>query len=406
MKSDEIRNTKYEIRDNPKVVIVHDWLYGGGAERVVYELHRLYPNAPIYASYCSDEWRERLDNKVITGYLQRFGKLRKYLPLLQYWWFKRLDLSGYDLIISSSGNGMAKAVTKPAGAVHINYCHTPVHYLWRHYSRYIERPGFGVFDPIARIGLKMLLRPLQKADYIAAQKVDYFIANSTHIQSDIKTYYNRESTIIFPPVQTSRFAHVTAAAPSAFKQQQKGTQANSSSLSSAFQLPSSKMETGFITVGRLAPMKRTDLIVQACTRLNVPLTVIGIGPDYEKLQVLAGPTVRLLGKVSDQEVVQELSKAEAFLFASFEDFGITPVEAMAAGLPVIAYGKGGALDYVNKDTGILFPEQTVDSLINGIRAYQNKTWSSQKIAQAAQKFSNESFAKAVHGFINNPPNLH
>lgn len=156
----------------PRVAIVHDWLYGGGAEMVVLELHKLYPDAPIYTSYCTSEWREKLDDKVVTGYLQHFGiTIRKFLPLFQYWWFQSLNLSEFDLVIVTTGNGMAKAVRPPSEATFMCYCHTPVHYLWRHYDEYMNRTGFGVFSPIARLGLRLLAGPLRKMDYRAAQRV-------------------------------------------------------------------------------------------------------------------------------------------------------------------------------------------------------------------------------------------
>ena len=211
-----------------RVCIVHDWLVGGGAEKVVLELHHLFPDAPIYTSYSTNEWRDKLDNKVVTGWLQYFGKLRKFMVLPRIWWFAHLDLSNYDLIISSSGNGEAFAVRKnyrplykrllspithqPSpiinanSKIHINYCHSPTHYYWRHYDQYMREPGFGVFNPLVRLALKLLLTPLRRWDYKAAQRADIMIANSTHIQADIKRYYNRDSTVIFPPVDTERFS--------------------------------------------------------------------------------------------------------------------------------------------------------------------------------------------------------
>lgn len=149
-----------------KVAIVHDWLVGGGAELVVQEMHRMFPEAPIYTSYCSDEWRQKLDGKVVTGWLQRwpFSKLRKYLPLLRIWWFTHLDLSEYDLVISSSGNGEAKGVRVPSTTTHICYCHTPTHFYWRHYDQYLRHPGFGICNPLARLGLRLLVGPLRRWD--------------------------------------------------------------------------------------------------------------------------------------------------------------------------------------------------------------------------------------------------
>lgn len=372
----EIRNTKYEIRHNPppSVVIVHDWLVGGGAERVVVELHKLYPDAPIYTSYCTTAWREKLDGKVVTGYLQHFGKYRKFLPLLQYLWFRSLDLRAYDIIISSSGNGMAKAARRSVHTTHINYSHTPVHYLWRHYDRYMERPGFGIFNSVARLGLKVLASPLRKLDYAAAQSVDYFIANSTHIQSDIKKYYKRESVVIHPPVDTSRFTVQTGE------------------------------RHGLITVGRLAPMKRVDLIVEACATLEIPLTIIGKGPELSKLQQLAGPLVQFVDNASDTDIAKALAKAEGFVFASYEDFGITPVEALASGTPVIAYKAGGALDYVTEGkTGVFFDKQTSDSLTKALQGFQPGSFKPETLRKTAEQFDCSQFSKKISTYVDSLP---
>lgn len=357
-----------------KVAIVHDWLYGGGAERVVQQLHNIYPNAPIYTSYCSDEWRKKLDNKVITGYLQHppFKQLRKFLPLLRQWWFRRLDLSDFDLVISSSGNGEAKFVRVPNGT-HVSYCHTPVHFYWRHYESYLKNPGFRP-KWLIRIALKLLVGPLRRRDYAAAQKVDHFIANSSQIKKDIETFYNRESTIIFPPVDTRRFGRV--------KQP--------------------KERSGFVTLGRQVPMKRFDIVIQACNQLGLPLAVIGRGPEHEKLQRIAGPTVQLYSDLDDKQVAETLAKAEGFIFASFEDFGIAPVEAMAAGTPVIAYKAGGALDYVIPGkTGTFFDEQTVTSLVEVIKKFDPGKYRPENIKKEADNFSGDRFRKQIKSYLQN-----
>lgn len=348
-----------------KVAIVHDWLVGGGAEKVVLELHRMFPDAPIYTSYATDEWRKRLDDKVVTGWLQKFGKLRKFLVLGRIHWFEHLDLSAYDLVISSSGNGEAFAVKTSENTLHVNYCHTPTHYYWRHYEQYMRSPGFGVLNPLARLGLKILVNPLRKWDYKAGQRADLIIANSTHIQSDIKKYYDQDSVVVFPPVNTEAFSHE---AP----------------------LP----RHGFLSLGRQVPQKFVDVIVDACTELELPLTVAGNGPDHFKLVRRAGPTVTFNGNVSDQQVVYYMANARAFIFSSYEDFGITPIEAMAAGTPVIAYKAGGALDYVIPGvTGEFFEEQTVDSLKEVLRTFNFSKYNSDDIKKAADKFSIEEFHK-------------
>jgi glycosyltransferase involved in cell wall biosynthesis len=339
----------------------------------------MFPDAPIYTSYCTDEWREKLDNKVITGFLQHgpFPKLRKYVGLLRIWWFTHLDLSKYDLVISSSGNGEAKGVRTPDTTTHICYCHSPTHYYWRHYDQYMRRPGFGIFDPLARLGLRLLVSPLRHWDLAASKRPDYFIANSTHIQRDIQTYYGRDSEVIFPPIDIDRF-----------KDAPQNTR------------------RGFVAMGRQTPAKHTDIIVEACTKLSLPLTVIGDGPDVPRLQSLAGPTVTFLNKasnsrVSDADMPAKLSGAEAYIFASFDDFGIAPIEAMAAGTPVIAYKAGGALDYVKEGkTGMFFTEQTTDSLVQALQAFQTQPPFDHDIIRAqAAAFAPEVFNAKLRTFI-------
>jgi len=358
-----------------KVAIVHDWLVGGGAERVVSELHQMYPDAPIYTSYATQEWQDRLDGKVITSYMQRWplSKLRKFLPVLRAHWFSHLNLYAYDLVISSSGNGEAFGVRKRSDATHICYCHSPTHYYWRHYEQYLAEPGFGILNPLARFGLRLLLSPMRRWDYKAAQRPDYFLANSTHIQSDIKKYYGRDSTVVFPPIDVERFYDVK-----------------------------SVERTGFVTVGRQVPLKRTDLIVSACTKLNLPLTVIGRGSEHAKLVAMAGPTITFITDASDKDVVRYMASAKAFVFAAYEDFGITPVEAMAAGTPVIAYKAGGALDYiVEGKSGVFFAEQTVESLQKALRDFSASSFDSNTVAKHAQQFSSQEFRNHVEEFIAN-----
>ncbi|MBP9820851.1 glycosyltransferase [Candidatus Saccharibacteria bacterium] len=360
-----------------KVAIVHDWLVGGGAERVVQALHQLYPDAPIYTSYCTKEWRNKLDNKVVTGYLQHLGKFRKYLPLLQYWWFRSLRLKKYDVIIASAGNGQAKAVKK-GNATLICYCHTPVHFLWRHYKKYMKRPGFGIFNPIARLGLLIFAGPLRRLDYKAAQKVDIFIANSTHIQADIKQYYNKDAQVIFPPVNTTLFT-------------QKNT--------------ANKNRKGVITVGRLVPMKHVDSIVEVCNNNHYPLTIIGKGPELAKLQIKAGLTVQFITNASDEEVAKRVSGAKAFVFASFEDFGVAPVEALAAGTPVVALQKGGAKDYITNRNGVFYQNQSTLELEQAIQKCLAKKWDHTAISKSSQKFAVKEFKTKIKKTVKNSKKL-
>lgn len=358
---------------NLRVAIVHDWLIAGGAEKVVLELHHMYPEAPIYTSYCTAEWRKRLGGKVVTGFLQQWPwpRLRKFVPFLRIWWFSRLDLRGYDLVISSSG-AEAKGVRVPRGTPHVAYIHAPTHYYWSRYDEYMSHPGFGSFDWLARLGLRLLVSPLRAWDYKAAQKPDYLIANSSHTQTAISTYYQRKSAVVYPPVDIERFARLPPA-----------------------------QRAGFVVTGRQTPYKRIDLAVQACTKLNVPLTVVGDGPDNRRLRGLAGPNVTFTGFVKDDELVRIVSSAEAFLFPGIDDFGISAVEALAAGTPVIAYRAGGALDYVTPATGLFFEKQTAESLAQALQTFDASKYSSKDIKKAAQAFSNEKFAQNITAEVAN-----
>ncbi len=360
-------------KTNRKVAIVHDWLVGGGAERVVSELHNMFPEAPIYTSFCSDEWRDKLDGKVVTGWLQHFGKVRKFLPILRIWWFTHLKFDGYDLVISSSGSE-AKGIKVPAGTVHINYCHAPTHYYWSRYEEYMAHPGFGIFDPLARFGLKMLVGPLRKWDFNAAQRPNYLIANSTFIQAEIKKYYGRDSTVIHPPVNIARFA----------------------TPKSQISIPRS----GFLAGGRLTPYKRNDIAVQACSELKLPLTVYGDGPDRKRLQAMAGPSFTFTGFISDEAVVDLFAKSYAFIFPLIDDFGVVSIEALAAGTPVIAYKAGGASDYVVPgNTGEFFTPQTSEALGAVLKKFDSQKYNPAEIASFAQKFSSKDFRAKFNNFL-------
>ena len=359
-----------------KVAIVCDWLNGiGGAERVVLELHRLYPDAPIYTSqYDASKIDWFKDADVRTTWLQHLPKrLKKFLPVLRAWTFSRLDLSDYDLVLSSSG-AEAKGVKTGPKTLHICYCHSPTHYYWIRTQEYLQRPGFPFgFNWLARLGLKMLLDPLKRWDRQAAKRPDIMLANSTHTQYMIQKYYRRDSTVVFPPVDTERF-------------KQRGKP---------------ELRHGFVVTGRQTPYKRIDLAVAACNELKVPLVVIGNGPEHKRLEKLAERNVTFLTNVSDAEMVNHLATAIAFIFPTdTEDFGIAPVEAMAAGTPVVAYSKGGPLDYVVPGkTGFLFNKLRADSVIKAIEAVQAKNFNYEAIAEHANSFSVAMFAKNMKVII-------
>lgn len=370
---------------NLRVAIVCDWLVGGGAEKVVHELHNMFPDAPVYTSYATKRWRRELDGKVRTGFLQYwpFSKLRKYIPFLRILYFTTLNLNKYDLVISSSG-AEAKGIrlrhqrrlSTKQRAVHVAYIHAPTHYYWGRYDEYLKDPGFGRFDWLARLGLKTLVGPLRKWDYKAAQRPDHIIANSTHTAAQIKKYYGRKSTVIHPPIDTERFAVPT---------ERHG-------------IPN--VRRGFVITGRQTPYKRVDLAVAACTKLNVPLIVIGNGPEHKKLKKMAGKNVTFLRKVTDRELPHYLQSAEAFLFPGIDDFGIAPVEALAAGTPVIAYKAGGALDYVTEGkTGLFFNNQSTEALAEAIKLFETRRFSETVCQETAAEFSIKNFRYHIQEYL-------
>lgn len=362
----------------PKVAIVCDWLTGiGGAERVVLELHRMFPDAPIYTSQYDPEaidWFKDAD--VRTTKLQTISpRLKKFLPLLRAREFSRMDLSGYDLVISSSG-AEAKGIHTDEDTLHICYCHSPTHYYWIRHDEYMENPGFprGT-NWMARLGLRILANPLKRWDRRAARRPDYFIANSTHTQAMIKRYYKRDSTVIFPPVEVERFRLPGNAKP--------------------------PLRHGFVIAGRQTPYKRFDLAVEACNELKVPLVVIGDGPDHRRLEKQAGRSVTFLSNVNDQEIAAHFQSAIGCIMPNMDDFGIVAVEALAAGTPIIAYNKGGALDYVVPGkTGLLFERQTAKALAKELQTAAGKSFDHGAIAASADKFSVAAFNKNMQEYIN------
>lgn len=364
-----------------KVAIVCDWLLGtGGAERVVLELHHLFPDAPIYTSqydknpriWFGEEWFKDAD--VRTTWLQKLPKgLKKFLPLLRALSFSRLKLDDYDLVISCGG---AEAKFIKTKGVHIAYCNTPTHYYWSRYEDYLKHPGFGKLDFLARLGLKLLVGPMRRWDWRAAQRPNYIIGISAHIKKEIKKYYGRDAEIIYPPVDVDRFKMLNK---------------------------SSNLRSGFVVAGRQTPYKRIDLAVKVATSLDVPLVVIGRGPDHSKLKKLAGRNITFLTNVSDEQMPEKFASARAFIFPGVDDFGIVAVEALAAGTPVIAYRAGGALDYVNKTTGIFFDKQTPESLALALKEFAKRSFDHNQISTSADKFSAKKFRTSLQHFLKHLP---
>lgn len=364
----------------PKIAIVHDWLTNmGGAEEVVLALAEAFPGAPIYTSTYAPEKMPRFDGlDVRTTKLQELpgwlSKLHKFLPTLRVKAFRELDLSEFDIIISSS-SAEAKQVRKTRDdQVHICYCHTPIRYYWSHYGEYKKDPGFGKLNWLVRLAMPFIVPRQRKLDYQAAQNVDVFIANSSEAKRRIEKYYGQKSTVIHPPVDTKRFQ------------------------------PAARRGEHYVTLGRQVPYKRHDLAVQACSKLDVPLLVFGNGPMHEKLVQLAGPSVEFrsdrFGDASDEELETALNTAKGFIFAAEEDFGIVTAEALAAGTPVIGLARGGTLDIVEDgETGVLFDEQDVDQVTAAIQKAEDINFTSAKLARRAKRFDKTLFISKMRKIV-------
>lgn len=360
----------------PKIAIVHDWLTTmGGAEQVVLALAEAFPGAPIYTSVYTPETMPSFKNlDVRTTYLQTLPgplrKLHKLFPMLRVRAFQKLDLSDFDIIISSS-SAEAKQVQKTRpGQVHICYCHTPIRYYWSHYSEYKKNPGLGKLNIFAKLLMPLMVPPLKKADYEAAQNVDVFVANSSEVQKRIKKYYGKPSYIIHPPVEVERFT------------------------------PSKNRGGYYVALGRQVPYKRIDLAVKAATKLKLPLKVFGSGSEHAKLVKNAGPTVEFytdrFGDASDEAVTEALNQAKGFIFPSEEDFGIVQVEALAAGAPVIAYGKGGTLDIVqDMESGVLFYQQTVGAVVDAIKRAESVQFLPATLNRKSKRFDKTLFLTKI-----------
>ncbi len=351
--------------------LIHDWLNQiGGAEDVLEHLVQMYPAAPIFTSIYAPEIMPALYRQwaIRVSFMDKLPGVHRhhqpYLPLYPLA-FERTNLAGYDLILSNK-SGFCHGVHKPAGATHICYCLTPTRYVWN-FDDYAGREGLGA---LPRLLLRPLLGWLKRWDKAAAQGVDHFIAISSEIQRRIACFYGRESVIIFPPVDLARFQ------------------------------PQGEVGDYFLSLGRLIPYKRVDLAVAACAKLNLPLRVGGDGRDRARLTALAGDTVKFLGRVPDGDLPALVAGCRAFIFPGLEDFGITPVQALAAGRPVIAYAGGGALDIVQDGVnGVLFYEQTLDALCAALERFQTMKFDPAQLRRSAERFDAQVFREKLTGFV-------
>ena len=404
-----------------RVALVCDWLTNvGGAERVLKELSDMFPTAPIYTSQYNPKkinWFE--DRDVRVGWLEIFpSSFRRLLGPLRQLYFNSLNLKDYDLIISVTG-AEAKSIKKKGNAIHLCYCHIPTQYYWGMYDDYLKNPGFGIFDPLARFFLKVLIKPLKSADLKASARPDRFITISTYSAEQIKKYYKRESTIIFPPVAVENFQKrelSTTKIPEQnaikneksqeTKEKNNKIKTRKSKAEKTEQLSSLSVKPGerygFVTTSRHVSWKRLDLAIEACLSLNLPLTIIGEGPETKKLKKLAKRSrlIKFLPLMDQTSLKKYLETAEGFIFPSLEPFGIAPVEALAAGCLVVAYGKGGAIDYViDGENGVLFGKQSVNSLRLALKRFKSLKFPEEKVRNSALPFSEKYFRAKMKRII-------
>lgn len=359
-----------------KVALVCEWLITyAGSEKVAESILSVFPEADVYAvvDFLPKENRSWLRGKEVhTTFIQKLPgakeRYKSYLPLMPLA-VEQLDLSGYDLIISSS-HCVAKGVLTGPDQLHVSYVHSPMRYAWDLTHEYLRETGLdkGVKGWMA----KLILHYLRMWDTRTANGVDCFIANSRFIGRRIKKVYGRESEVIYPPVSVE-----------------------------AFPLCEEKSDY-YLTASRLVPYKKVSVIVEAFNRMpDRKLVVIGAGPGLAEIRRMAGANIEVMGYQPDEVLREKMQRAKAFVFAAEEDFGITPLEAQAAGTPVIAYGKGGALETVRDDTGLFFTEQTPEAIIAAVNEFENRenSFSSKKCHAWAKSFEEERFCRELRAFV-------
>jgi glycosyltransferase involved in cell wall biosynthesis len=361
------------------IAIVHDYLIDfGGAERVLLALHEIYPDAPIYVSVYRKsrlgKFADKFKNaKVIQswfGYIPFADRLISPLRFLLPAVWGGFDLTGYDLIISSASWAVTKGFDKKKGATEICYCHTPPRYL---YGYDTSRKFTGFFGKLIDIYSLIVNHFMLQYDFLQAQKVNYFIANSEEVKKRIAKFYRRDSTVIYPPVEIKKI-----------------------------KLQTTNLRNYYLTGGRLTAAKNFDLIIKTFNKLGLPLKVYGTGPLEGQLRKIAKENVEFLGNVTDEEMAELYSGAKAFILTQKdEDFGMTAVEAMSFGTPVIAYRGGGYLEsVVDGKTGVFFDEINTESLSAAVKKFGKMKFKSEDCVNRAKKFSKEEFKKEMVEFVN------
>ncbi|MBI5035635.1 MAG: glycosyltransferase [Chloroflexi bacterium] len=356
---------------NPRVAIVHDYLVdSGGAERVVIALHEQFPDAPIFTSVIDRQTTFPVFNlmDVRTSFLQRLPVRKSNYKLLLPFFpvaFESFDLSDYDVVVSSA-SGFAKGVVTSSDTLHVCYCHTPSRFAWR-FHEYVAQEQMG---RVKRSIVQLIVHFLRQWDYVAAQRVDYFIANSQTTAQRIQKNYRRESVVIHPPIDVESFSIC------------------------------GDIGDYYLVVSRLAPYKRIDLVVQAFNELALPLKIVGAGVDAQRLRALAKPNVEFLGHVPQNQLSELYARSRAVIFPGVEDFGLVPLEANAAGRPVIAFAAGGALEtIIDGVTGRFFNESTSDALMAAVRETDIHSFDAGAMRAHAERFSKTQFQKQIADFI-------
>jgi glycosyltransferase involved in cell wall biosynthesis len=353
------------VHTEVKVAITTDWLNSfGGAERVLIQLHTMFPEAPIYTTVYDPAGLPSFMHgwDIRPSFLQRVPLAKRrhqmFLPLMPMA-FEQFDLSEYDLVITTNSACAKGVITRP-DAVNLCYCYTPCRYIWDLYHQYTsEHRARPLIAPVAHW--------LRMWDRLAADRVDHFVAISHEVAGRIRKHYRRDAEIIYPPVDTESI------------------------------VPNGREHEDFyLVVSRLVPYKRVDLAIEACNRLGRRLLIVGDGSERKKLQALAGPTIEFLGRRSDAEIADLYARCRALLFPGLEDFGITPVEAQAAGRPVVAFGRGGVLEtVVDGRTGVLFEEQTIEAVTGAVMKLERERFDPQVCRANAERFDSSAFRRRI-----------
>jgi glycosyltransferase involved in cell wall biosynthesis len=377
---------QHRIRfEGMRVAIVHHWFISlAGGERVVDTIASMFPNADVFTLFLDEQKLPPAikKHKITTSVLDKIPAARRvHRHLLPFYpvAVEMLDLSGYDLVITSD-SGPMKGVVTGLNATHICYCHSPMRYLWDGHSAYLRG-----MSPLMRAVFGLTSHYVRNWDYSAAQRVDYFIANSKYVATRIWKYYRRDSTVIHPPINTSH------------------------------SFLADKHENYYLAVGRLVPYKRTDILIDACCQLGRKLVIVGDGPEMKRLKKHAGKNVEFLGELNELQLRNIYAQCRALLFAADEDFGMVPLEAQSYGRPVIAFGKGGSLETVlgsyairqentkefNGITGVFFEEQTAESLAQAILSFEagEESFVPQRIQLHARKFDTSVFVNRLRNYI-------